>query len=59
MIESPLGRVEKPDLPRLVCRRRSAGYPRDYGVRDGMAPDNGGYWPSLFHERKDVPKEIV
>jgi hypothetical protein len=50
--------MKKPNLPRLVCRRQSAGYPQDYEVRDGMAPDNGGYWPNLLHESKDVPKIV-
>jgi hypothetical protein len=50
--------MKKPNLPRLVCRRQSAGYPQDYEVRDGMAPGNGGYWPNLRHERKDVPKIV-
>jgi hypothetical protein len=54
----PARKMKKPNLPRLVCRCQSAEYPRDYGVRDGMAPDNGGYSPSLFHERKDVPKIV-
>lgn len=54
----PARKMKKPNLPRLVCRRQSAGYPQHYGVRDGMVPENGGYWPNLFHERKGVPKTV-
>lgn len=54
----PARKMKKPDLPRLVCRRQSAGYPRHYEVRDGMAPEDGGYKPNLFRERKYVPKIV-
>ena len=54
----PARKMKKPNLPRQVYLRRSAGYPQDYEVPDGMAPENGGYWPNLFHERKDVPKIV-